>query len=546
MDNNDESLESCTIRVLLSHSKTTPNASTQDVLPKFSIPLKTNFEDRSLWLRFGLTLSLSNESPQSALQAFHECLRIDKYDPLPAMLAAKLLVENLNDIEQGIQLMNEAIRRCQNLLRWADTEKKPESETNGTTKICQAPATTTNSVSGELLESNSNSSNVSDKDELESSQDSADPFEDSAYLDVRRRYKNIKPTISRCYLLAGIMHAHIYEREPESMKSFHEHNLSSSLSNFELSSQFNSDDYLLYFHKALHDARDRKFSEAIDNLHRAIKLNPHHVPSIRLLLLSLSALGRYDEALNLCQSTLYEFEDDLLLLYIKCNLERCLGETKGYKLALDTVQHMLKCIRKNTSNSTSSLTRSTKTDLSPSLPQTDLKQATNLFGDDKLNQEQSFFNYELSIWLLAAEIYIKIGHLEDAEMCTDEGSSYTNGALSYEVMFVRGLIAKAKSNLMEAKTFFQSCLALSPKHARALQQLAHVYFLLGNFVTAEKFLRDSLDLNSDCYLTWQYLGSVLIELNQYEMASDCNKKASSLEESSPIIPVKIIPRLTLE
>lgn len=113
-------------------------------------------------------------------------------------------------------------------------------------------------------------------------------------------------------------------------------------------------------------------------------------------------------------------------------------------------------------------------------------------------------------------------------------------------MFARGLIAKAKNNLIEAKSFFQSCLALCPKHAKALQQVAHVHYQLGNHSTAEKFLKDSLDVDSDCHKTWHYLSLVFIETNQHDKANECVKKANLLEESSPIVPISAISRLTLK
>lgn len=131
-------------------------------------------------------------------------------------------------------------------------------------------------------------------------------------------------------------------------------------------------------------------------------------------------------------------------------------------------------------------------------------------------------------------------------MCIEEGSVHVSGTLSHHLMYIQGLIAKAKNQLGEAKTFFQSCLALCPKHAKALQQIAHVHYLLGNHSTAEKFLRDSLDLDNDCHLTWYYLSLVYIELNQHNRANDCVKKSATLEETSPSVPFTVIPRLTLQ
>lgn len=338
MDNKDDSLESNTISALLSYSRVSQHSNVKDILPNFGPQLKTNFENRNLWLRFGLALTLSHESPRSALQAFNECMRIDQNDPLPAMLAARLVLEDLDDPDSGLSFADESIQRC--------------------------------------------------------------------LTDKCFHYKNIKPILSRCYLLASIMHAYIYEREPESIRQFKTSNLTASLKYLNLALNAYSDDYLLFFHKALHEAKQRSYSSAIDNVRQAIKLNPQHVPSMQLFILSLSALKLYDEALVLCQSALHEFQDDILLLYIKCNLEQRLDETKGFKLALDTAQHILKCIRKS---------KETKAIVSPSGTMnqpSDTKQSTNLFPEDKSNcnvSNHESLTGELSVWLLVAEIYIKMG-----------------------------------------------------------------------------------------------------------------------------------------
>lgn len=498
----------------------------QQIRTKFSELLKTNFENRNIWLRFGLTISLAGDSPHSALQAYNECLRIDQDDPLPAMLAAKLSLEHLDDPQRGLQLIEEAIRRC--------------------------------GGKGNLL--------------------------------------------SRCYLLASIMHAHIYEREPESIKKFKLENMRASLRFLDLATESNPNDHLIYFHKALHQVKQRTYPVAIDNLRKALKLKPNHIPTMQLLILSLSAMKFYKEALLLCESTLHEHEDNLLLLYIKCNLEQSLVESKGYKTALNTAQYMLRCLRRvnsvndnhNNTNKThsstttisaatqslqhqqqnnhqphhqlqqqatsGSITNSTNANNATAVTNTtpklstgsnqagDMKQLNNLFAEDTSGKTscRDFITGELSVWLLVAEIFVKIGSIEDAEMCVDEGSSRANGAISHQVMYMRGLIAKAKNNLNEAKTFFQSCLALCPRHARALQQVAHVHHLLGNFTTAEKFLMDSLDLDGDCFKTWYYLSLVFIELNQHDKASECVKKSTALEETSPVVTFSAIPRLTLQ
>lgn len=338
METKDDSLESSAISALLSYPKTARHLNIQDILPKFNDPLKTNFENKNLWLRFGLTLHLS-KSPRSAIQAFNECLRIDQNDPLPAMLAAKVMLEDLDQPDGALLSSKIAIERCQGL----------------------------------------------------------------------KLTKNRTQLLSRSYLLASISHCHIYEREPESIKQFKTSNLRASIDYLDLALKTHSNDFLLHFHKALHLAKQKNYPSAIDNIRQAIKLNPHHVPSMQLLILSLSGLKLYNEALNLCDSTLHEFEDNLLLLHIKCNLEQCLNDTKGYKTALNTAQHILRCIRRKSSNLKSGEINNKNEQLAID----NTKQASNLFAENNNNLEETkdylFSCGELSAWLLVAEIFIKLG-----------------------------------------------------------------------------------------------------------------------------------------
>lgn len=340
METKDDSLESSAISALLSYPKTARRSIIQDILPKFNNPLKTNFENKNLWLRFGLTLQLSR-SPRSAIQAFNECLRIDQNDPLPAMLAAKIMLEDLDEPDEALISSEIAIERCQGL----------------------------------------------------------------------KLTKNRTQLLSRSYLLASISHRNIYEREPESIRQFKTSNLKASIDYLDSALKTYSDDFLIHFHKALHLAKQKNYPLAIDNIRQAIKLNPHHVPSMQLLILSLSALKLYNEALSLCDSTLHEFEDNLILLHIKCNLEQCLNETKGYKTALNTAQHILRCIRRRSTKLKSGDNNNKNEQQQIAADNT--KQATNLFAETNNNLDETkdhlFSCGELSAWLLVAEIFIKLG-----------------------------------------------------------------------------------------------------------------------------------------
>lgn len=465
-------MEEQTIKALLAYSSTERMAQIQETIPKFVDPLKTNFENKSLWIRFGLTLSLSQESPRSAIQAFHECLRIDQDDPLPAMLAVKLMLEQLDDPQDALQLSNEAVERCQRL---SDIARIGEN--------------------------------------------------------------NVSQLTARSYLLVSIVNAYLYEREVQSIRQKKSSNLESSLHYLDLAIKTNRDDYLVHFHKALHEARQKSYSLAINSIRQAIKLNPNHVPSIQLLILSLSGLKLHDDALNLCESALLEFPDNLMILYLKSNLEQV--GSRGYKKALATAQHMLKCIRK----SSNQIGQTAADQVAKSPAAASHEKHVNLFAEDI---PDTGYEKEFSVWLLVAEIFVKIGSLSDAELCVDEASFHVKGALSHQIMYIRGLIAKARNNFIESKSFLQSCLALQPRYGKALQQIGHIHHLLGNHVTAEKFLKDALEIDYDEFKTWHYLSLVYIETNQHTNASGCAKKATLLEDSSPVVPISIISRITLE
>lgn len=355
-----------------------------EALSEFSTLLKTNFENPNLWMKFALTLSLSKESPRGALQVFRECMRIQPLDPLPAMLAAKLLLEDLDDPVEGLELAKEAIKRCE-LLNSSASLSQPNNDDNNKDNI-------------DHKKSNGQIAPIGNHTEA-----------------PKQLYRRIKPLLSKCYLLASIMHGYMYERESEAIKQLRQENLKYSTSFLNLALETNPDDYLAHFHLALHKARQRSYSEALECLRKAIKLNPRHVPSIQLLILTLSGMKLNQEALNLCDSTLSDFKDDLILLYIKCHLEQRLVEKHGYKAALNTTQHMLRCIRKTrlrTKSPSSNLSSPQHSDpKTPIVIEPDQKQTMNLFSTDLTDRpkREQIISDELSIWLLVAEIFIKIG-----------------------------------------------------------------------------------------------------------------------------------------
>lgn len=113
-------------------------------------------------------------------------------------------------------------------------------------------------------------------------------------------------------------------------------------------------------------------------------------------------------------------------------------------------------------------------------------------------------------------------------------------------MYIRGVLCKARKQYIEAKGYFQNAISINPRHAKALQQLGHTYYLLGNHQPADKYLRDSLNVDATLHETWSYMGCVLDQLGEHSRAVDYLLTSLQLESTAPILPFKLTPRTIIE
>lgn len=113
-------------------------------------------------------------------------------------------------------------------------------------------------------------------------------------------------------------------------------------------------------------------------------------------------------------------------------------------------------------------------------------------------------------------------------------------------MYIKGVISKKKGQCFDAKIHFQNAISINPKHAKALQQLGHTYYLLGNQISADKYLKDSLNIDSTLHDTWSYMGLVLDAIGEHERASECHLTSLQLEETSPLLPFSLVSRSVLD
>lgn len=153
---------------------------------------------------------------------------------------------------------------------------------------------------------------------------------------------------------------------------------------------------------------------------------------------------------------------------------------------------------------------------------------------------------QMQVWLMVAELFIRLDQLNEADQCLSENIQTACGTLSHQLMYVRGRLYLARQQPLEAKLVLQNAISINPRHAPALQQLGLAYHLMGNHQIADKYLRDSLNCDSNCVLTWSIMGDVLEALGDYPRAVNCHLNALKLEETQPILPFSIVPRLVLD
>ena len=466
----------------------------------FERAMKFSFQVKHVWLQFGMTLMQSKKCPSRALQILIQTARMDRSDPIPCLLCVKICIEDLDLSEQALSHACEAFSR------------------------------------------------------------------------VRRN----DPLYARAALMVGVAHAVIYENVTDAIKERLTNHRDEALKYLKLAMDSNPSDHLPYMHMALLMGHRRMIKEALIHAQAALHLHPFHLPTIQLVILCLTSMHQHQQALDLCEAALSEFPDHLILLYIKCHLEQEVFED-GREQALHTAKHMLKCYRKLSTNGAlddcsgfqcetyhrpSLLTGANYDNLSLKMEQT-LGEVTSIdsgpgmssgignslaldtvshASHSSFGRSKQLWSLHLHIWLLIVELFIKMNQLSDAEACIFEGANTIFSPLSHQLMYVKGLLAKSKGALLEAKVYLQNSIAINPNHAKALQQLGHLYYRLGNHSSAEKYLRDSLRIDSSLHETWSHMASVYDALKDPDRAVECQSKALELESSAPVLPFSIIPR----
>lgn len=130
--------------------------------------------------------------------------------------------------------------------------------------------------------------------------------------------------------------------------------------------------------------------------------------------------------------------------------------------------------------------------------------------------------------------------LEEVELCVEE--ALLTFPSSHQAIYLKGKLKHLAGRLNEAKTAYLGALSAYPGHIASLRQLALVYQAEGNMAMAEKTLRDLVSIDPLDHLTWFALGRVLADQRDPQ-SGECFTAALNLEQTTPLLPYTIIPRV---
>uniref|UniRef100_A0A147BRX5 Putative calmodulin-binding protein n=2 Tax=Ixodes ricinus TaxID=34613 RepID=A0A147BRX5_IXORI len=475
----------------------------QILCESFERAMKFAFEEYHVWMQFSLALLSSGKFSRACLM-LKECARLQPHNSFPCLLAAKVCLEHLGSVEEGVEFAEEALSR-----------EKQHSQS----------------------------------------------------------------LLAQCHLVLGVGHALMADqRRPQSRRAEHK---ATAFQCFLRAQSADAYYHLPEFHLALHYAEVRQLSNAVLHAKRALELNPEHLPSLHLLVLLLSAQKQHSEALQLVTATLEEYPDCLNLMYTKAHLEDyCLGPEEAlltskqmllqwkayYEAELKSdfahtgLQRVTSCNRgsfhvrsadfsdRESGHSIAAAARveqALSEALSPGGTGTVVGAGHHGAGGTEAGAwrdrrgPQALWLLQLQVWLLIAELYLKMEQLSEAEACILEASNIY--PLSHQLMVLKGLLHEKRKEYLDAKQCFQNAVSINPLHVTALQHLGLVYHYLGSSQLAEKTLRDAVAIDPMCHQSWFNMGKVLQETGDFDSATDCLNTAIQLEMTTPILPFSVVP-----
>ncbi|EDW89789.1 tetratricopeptide repeat protein 7B isoform X1 [Drosophila yakuba] len=448
----------------------------------FEKALKFSFGEQHVWRQYGLSL-MAAEKHSHALRVLQESMKLTPGDPLPCLLASRLCYESLETVKQGLDYAQQALKR---------------------------------------------------------------------------EVKGLRP--SRSQLFVGIGHQQLAIQS--NLKSERDACHKLALDALERAVQLDGNDHLAEYYLSLQYALLGQLPEALVHIRFALALRMEHAPCLHLFALLLTASRRPREALGVVDDALHEFPDNLQLLHVKAHLQLHLEDAET---ALGTVQHMLAVWRdvyeaqlageeEKHSDTKSGVHLAHSSQMSDKdsnsvyaaslaavsrVEQALSEAASSLSSFTQRPGPRRPWMLQIEIWLLLADVYLRIDQSNEALNCIHEASQIY--PLSHQIMFMRGQVHVYLEQWFDAKQCFLNAVAANPNHTEALRALGEAHLILGEPRLGEKMLKDAAKLDPSCPKIWFALGKVMEILGDFHASADCFATSLQLEPSCPVLPFTSIP-----
>jgi tetratricopeptide (TPR) repeat protein len=290
---------------------------------------------------------------------------------------------------------------------------------------------------------------------------------------------------------------------------------------------------LTLYHLALQHACRGEIKLSLQEVSKALVLEPYHPDCLHLMALLLSAEKQFDKSLMIAKLATEEWPNNFSISFTKAHLEEI---TLGGEEALLTCQAILELWKQTYQEELEEVKGSgllerivsDKKDMSQmeiaslcgkdrsSSPTQSLMALSTMSRGDvvsdapsgQLSHTQSTSHsaigqswvLQTEIWLLIADIYLRMERYDDATACLEEAKMIA--PISGQLFFQMGLVSEARGDLSSAKQCYKSALAIMPNHTDSLVQLGVVNYQEGKLTMAEKYLREAIQINPSCHKAW--------------------------------------------
>ncbi|KAI7888918.1 uncharacterized protein EV154DRAFT_539120 [Mucor mucedo] len=146
------------------------------------------------------------------------------------------------------------------------------------------------------------------------------------------------------------------------------------------------------------------------------------------------------------------------------------------------------------------------------------------------------------LWLLTAEMFIKLGKLDEARKAIEEAEN-VDWITNPQVWCVLGQLLEAEGDVEQAQTAFYKSLVIDPNDVTCRLWLAKSHLSQESKEIAEGILDVMTKSNGwDCAEAWFHLGEIYRQTDRLDRTKACLFYALELESTSPIQPFSVLPR----